>query len=82
MRRIQVLLKEDQDELLKALARDRGQSKSRLIREAVGAYLVESVPAESDPLLELIGIADSAPGDLSERHDEVIVQEALREDGE
>jgi hypothetical protein len=44
-----------------------------LIRLGVDKLLQE-VPPEEDPLLEVVGIYDSGIGDLSEKHDEYIVQ--------
>jgi hypothetical protein len=44
-----------------------------LIRIGVDKLLQE-VPPEEDPLLEVVGIYDSGIGDLSEKHDEYIVQ--------
>lgn len=44
-----------------------------LIRVGVDRLLQE-VPPEEDPLLEVIGLYDSGIGDLSEKHDEYLAQ--------
>jgi len=44
-----------------------------LIRAGVDKLLHE-VPPEEDPLLEVVGLYDSGIGDLSERHDDYLVQ--------
>ena len=44
-----------------------------LVREGVD-NLLQEVPPEEDPLLEVVGLYDSGIGDLSEKHDEYIAQ--------
>jgi hypothetical protein len=70
---LQVYLRTDQIDALRALAKRRGESMAGLIRLGVDKLLQE-VPPEEDPLLEVVGIYDSGIGDLSEKHDEYIVQ--------
>jgi predicted transcriptional regulator len=72
MTRVQILLPDDQDRRLEALAAKRRESKGKLIRDALDLLLrVES--AEEEPLLSLIGQAGRAGGrDLSHRHDEIL----------
>jgi hypothetical protein len=70
---LQVYLRTDQIDALRALAKRRGESMAGLIRIGVDKLLQE-VPPEEDPLLEVVGIYDSGIGDLSEKHDEYIVQ--------
>ncbi len=70
---LQVYLRTDQIDALRALAKRRGESMAGLIRIGVDKLLHE-VPPEEDPLLEVVGIYDSGIGDLSEKHDEYIVQ--------
>ena len=70
---LQVYLRTDQLDALRALAKKRGESMARLIREGVDK-LLQDIPPEEDPLLEAVGLYDSGIGDLSEKHDEYLVQ--------
>jgi len=44
-----------------------------LIRVGVDK-LLQDIPPEEDPLQEIVGLYDSGIGDLSERHDDYLVQ--------
>ncbi len=70
---LQVYLRADQLDALRALAKRRGDSMAGLVREGVD-NLLQEVPPEEDPLLEVVGLYDSGIGDLSEKHDEYIAQ--------
>ncbi len=70
---LQVYLRTDQLDALRALAKRRGESMAGLVRAGVDKLLQE-VPPEEDPLLDVVGIYDSGIGDLSEKHDEYIAQ--------
>ena len=56
MTRVQILLPQDQDRRLEALATKRRESKSKLIRRALD-LLLRTESAEEEPLLSLIGQA-------------------------
>ncbi|CAN5582433.1 hypothetical protein BH23CHL8_BH23CHL8_16300 [soil metagenome] len=68
----QVQLERRQHRHLKRLAETRGRSMGSLVRESVEAYL-SPMPAEEDPLLGIIGVADDrtvkAHGDVGIEHD-------------
>ena len=70
---LQVYLRADQLDALRALAKRRGDSMAGLIREGVD-NLLQEVPPEEEPLLEVVGLYDSGIGDLSAKHDEYIAQ--------
>ena len=72
MTRVQILLAEDQDRRLEALAAKRCESKGKLIRRALDLLLrIES--AEDEPLLSLIGQAGRGRRpDASDRHDRIL----------
>ena len=70
---LQVYLRTDQLDALRALAKRRGESMAGLIRVGVD-NLLQEVPPEEEPLLEVVGLYDSGIGDLSEKHDEYISQ--------
>ena len=73
MTRVQILLSEEQDRRLEALARRLGASKSTLVREGVESVLQRRETANSDPLLELVGQAGPiGRKDVSRRHDAVL----------
>lgn len=65
-RPLQVYLDEMEMEALEAWAGRRGWTKSQAIRAAVRAL---TRPPAVDPLLELAGIFDGLPSDLSENFD-------------
>jgi predicted transcriptional regulator len=72
MIRVQVLLTEDQDRRLEALAAKRRESKGKLIRRALD-LLLRTEEAEVDPLLNLIGQAGrGGRPDVSDRHDLIL----------
>ena len=76
----------------KAAAAIRGETVSAVVREALEDYISEVLegngvaqptepgePAETDPMLEIIGQFDSGRGDLAEHHDEYLVDLAREE---
>jgi len=70
MTRVQILLSEEQDRRLEALARRLGASKSTLVREGVESVLQRREAGTPDPLLELVGQAGRVGRrDVSRRHD-------------
>lgn len=70
---LQVYLRVDQLDALRALAKRRGESIAGLVREGVDR-LLQDLPPEEDPLLEVVGLFDSGIGDLSEKHDEYLAR--------
>jgi predicted transcriptional regulator len=73
MTRVQILLPDDQDRRLEALAAKRRESKGRLIRRALD-LLLRTEEADADPLLDLIGQAGRGRRpDVSGSHDLVLV---------
>ena len=70
MTRVQILLTEEQDRRLEALARRLRTSKASLVREGVESVLQRRQAAKGDPLLDLIGQAGRVGRkDISRRHD-------------
>lgn len=63
---LQVYLEDDDLERLEAFARERGWTKSQVIRTAVRALTRRP---SSDPVLELSGDIDALPPDLSREFD-------------
>jgi hypothetical protein len=41
--------------------------------------LLEGLPPDDDPLLDIIGLYDSGSGDLAEKHDEYLVAMITKE---
>jgi hypothetical protein len=80
---INVELRPDQEDRLRAIAQSRNMSVADLIREGVDRLLaevdVERVPLEDDPILQIIGLVEGGPSDMAERHDDYLA-ETLRED--
>ena len=73
MKPIQVYLRPEQIEALRAVAERRKVSIAELVRQGVDRVL-EDVPAEEDPLWNIIGTFDSGLGDLAEKHDEYLAR--------
>ena len=65
---IQVYLRPDQLDQLRALALRRRLSMAELVRQGVDKVLGE-VPPEEDSLNQIIGMMDSGLGDLAANHD-------------
>lgn len=70
---IQIYLRADQMETLHRVAERRGESLAELVRQGVD-LLLEQLPPEEDPLLDIIGLYDSALGDLAEKHDDYLTR--------
>ena len=75
---LQIYLREDQERALRSIAKRRGESMASLVREGVDK-LLRDLPADEDPLLDIVGIYDSGVGDLAEKHDEVIIASIVDE---
>jgi hypothetical protein len=78
MKPIQVYLRPEQIESLRSIAKRRGASLAELIRQGVDRFLAE-VPAEEDPLWNIIGSFDSGLGNLAENHDEYLARTIAQE---
>jgi len=79
---LQVLLRSDQLDALRALAERSDKSIAALVREGVDRILAE-IPPEEDPLQKIVGLFDGEE-DLSENHDEYLAKmsEQEHQDGE
>ena len=74
MTRVQILLTEEQDRRLEALARRLGTSKAALVREGVESVLLRRSAGTGDSLLALIGQAGRVGRkDISRRHNAYLV---------
>lgn len=79
MTRVQILLTEEQDRKLEALARALRSSKAQLVREGVELVLRRKTLGRDDPLLELIGRAGKVGrSDISRAHDRYLAVSRLR----
>lgn len=75
MTRVQILLTEEQDRRLEALARRLRTSRASLVREGVETVLQRRQAQSGDPLLELIGQAGRVGRkDISRRHDAYLAE--------
>nr|BAL59820.1 hypothetical conserved protein [Candidatus Acetothermum autotrophicum] len=73
--RVQIYLEPRQDRALEELAKVRGVSKARLIRDSIDYYLKEAIPYDQDPAVKLIGLAGKTGyRDLAERHDGYLIK--------
>jgi hypothetical protein len=70
---IQVYLRPEQLQALRSLARRRNLAVAELIRRGVDRLLAE-VPAEEDPLWDIVGLVQSGPSNLAEKHDEYVAE--------
>jgi hypothetical protein len=75
---LQVYLRQDQFVALRSVAERRGESIAALVREGVD-MLLDGLPPDEDPLLDIIGLYDSGNGDLAEKHDEYLVAMITKE---
>ena len=73
MKPVQVYLRPEQIESLRAIAERRKVSMAELVRQGVD-HMLSDVPAEEDPLWDIIGTFDSGLGDLAENHDEYLAR--------
>lgn len=81
MKPIQVYLRAEQVESLRSVAERRKVSIAELVRQGVDRILAD-VPAEEDPLWNIIGIMDGGPSDLAENHDQYIAEMIAEENRE
>jgi len=70
---IQVYLDPDQNRVLSHLSKTGKRSKAAIIRACIQDYLAK-LPPEEDPVFKIIGLGDSERTDISEKHDEYLVQ--------
>jgi len=70
MKRLQILIDEDLDEALAALALEEGTSKAALIRRFVRERIEPLPPIQEDPLRQMVGMAgdDVEPA----HHDDIV----------
>jgi hypothetical protein len=73
---LQVYLDEEDLRRLEAFARERGWTKSHVIRTAVRAL---TRPPAGDPVLELSGDIDGLPADLSANFDQYLSETYIAE---
>lgn len=78
MLRTQVCLEPELGQALDRLARRRGTSKGTIIREAIRRHIQQEQNIEDDPIWGLIGMAEGEPGNVSEEHDRVLVEEFFK----
>jgi hypothetical protein len=70
VKRLQIMIDEDLDQILERLALDEGTSKAALIRRFVRERVAPLPPIEEDPLWEMVGADDYDPG--TESIDDVV----------
>jgi hypothetical protein len=78
MQRTQVYLEPELSEALDHLARQRGTTRSDLLRLAARRWLAEQQPIEADPIFELFGIGSGDGEPVAERHHEYLVEAEQR----
>lgn len=78
MRRIQMYIDEDLDDMLRQVAAVEGRSTAAIIREAVRAYLNTDAPAtDEDPFRTIIGAYVGGPTDAALEHDRYLYGQDL-----
>ncbi|MEW6486763.1 MAG: CopG family transcriptional regulator [Thermodesulfobacteriota bacterium] len=74
---LQIYLRPDQDQALRALAARQDKSLAELIRHGVDLVLSE-IPPGDDPALNVIGLGRSGRSDLATEHDRHLARAARR----
>lgn len=74
---LQIYLRPEQDQALRALASRRDTSLAELIRNSVDLLLAGTDP-DDDPALKVIGLGRSGRSDLSASHDSYAAQRTRR----
>lgn len=79
---LQIYLRDDQEKALRRVAERSQSSMAELIRQGVD-LLLEGLPPEQDPLLEILALYDSGIEDMAQQHDaylaNLIMDEGNRE---
>ena len=70
---LQVYLRQDQLEALRALAKKEKVSIAELVRQGVDRLLAET-PIEDDPLWDLVNLGQSGAKDLAAEHDRYLAE--------
>ena len=70
VKRLQIMIDEDLDQILERMALDEGTSKAALIRRFVRERVAPLPPIEEDPLWEMVAADDYDPG--TESIDDVV----------
>lgn len=81
MKRTTIMADEELLYRIERVARNRGQTKSQVVREALEAYVTtaESEEPPANPLLNLIGLAgdDAVAMDLADGDDEEMIRQSM-----
>ena len=70
VKRLQIMIDQDLDDILGRMARDEGTSKAALIRRFVRERVAPLPPIEQDPIWKMVGVDDYDPG--AESIDDVV----------
>jgi hypothetical protein len=62
VKRLQIMIDEDLDQILERMALDEGTSKAALIRRFVRERVAPLPPIEEDPLWQMVGADSYEPG--------------------
>ena len=74
---IQIYLRPEQDQAVRALAQRQHASIAEIIRRSIDRYLV-ALPVEDDPAMRLVGLGGSGRKDLAARHDAFLAKAGRR----
>jgi hypothetical protein len=66
VKRLQIMIDEDLDQILERMALDEGTSKAALIRRFVRERVAPLPPIEEDPLWELVGDISVEPASVDD----------------
>lgn len=75
---LQVYLRQDQMDSLRALAERQDVSLSELVRQGVDRLLLE-IPVQDDPLWDVVNLGQSGLGNLAAEHDRYLAEPEMQQ---
>jgi len=68
---IQIYLEPEQEKVIGYLSKASGKSKAAIIRSCISKFIA-SIPADSDPALDIMNLGSSGKKDIAQNHDDYL----------